>query len=221
MVNINFKLLAVALLCFVSLSGSIAQTAPGQEQAKRKSKVETEYDGKKDETVARIGPFVLWKASQNPLSGEVNYGEVSLSASFSSPGKKIATPKFVTIKIFAASQERGGFEGKGFFGKEYELSVTTDSGPSTFGKMVLLGVTREKAAGNALGTSSLVVVKETIVKPIPFDDFARLARSEKVEIKIGERKFKLKKDHLVAFRDFVSLMEQEGSRTGVEPVSPP
>lgn len=211
MVNISFKLLAVVLLCIVSLSRSTAQTMPGQQQSKRKSKVETAYDGKKDETVARIGPFVLWKASQNPLSGEVNHEEANLFVSFSSPGKTVVTPKFVTIRILATSQERGGFEGKGFFGKERELSVTTDSKPYTFGKMELVGVTRARDAGNALGTANLIILKETIIKAIAFDDFAQIAKSEKVEIKIGDRKFKLKKDHLVAFRDFVSLMEQEGS----------
>lgn len=208
MMNISFKLLAVVFLCVVGLPRGTAQTTPGKQQSERKTKVETEFDGTKNETLTRIGPFVLWKASKNPLSGEVNYGEVALSVSFSSPGKTIATPKFVTIKILATSQERGGFEGQGFFGREYELSVTTDSGPYSFGKMVLLGATREKAAGNALGTSSLIVLKETIVKPIPFDDFARIARSEKVEIKVGSREFKLRKDHLAAFRDLVSITEQ-------------
>lgn len=211
MVSISLKILALVLLCLVSLSHSTAQTTPGQQPSKRKSKVETDYNANKNETVAWIGPFVLWKASQNPLAGEVNYEEVNLFLSFSSPGKKIATPQLVTVKILATSQGRSGFEGKGFFGKEYELSATTDSGPYTFGKMVLLGVARERAAGNALGTSNLVILKETIGKPIPFDDFAHIAQSEKVEIKIGERKFKLKKDHLLAFRNFVSLMEQEGS----------
>lgn len=211
MVNMNVKLLAVVLLSIFSFSGSTAQTTPSQQQSKRKSKVETEYNANRNETVARIGPFVLWKASQNPLSGEVNHEEVNLFISFSSPGTKIATPKFVTIKILATSQERSGFEGKGFFGKEYDLSVTTDAAPYTFGKMVLLGANRESAAGNALGTAKLVILKETIGKPIPFDDFAHIARSEKVEFKIGERKFKLKKDQLVALRDFASLMEQEGS----------
>lgn len=211
MVNISFKLLAVVLLCILSLSRSTAQTTPGQQQSKRKTKVETEYNANRNETVARIGPFVLWKASQNPLSGEVNHEEVDLFVSFSSPGTKIVTPKFVTIKILATSQERGGFEGKGFFGKEYDLSVTTESAPYTFGKMVLLGANRESTAGNALGTSKFVILKETIGKPIPFADFAQIAQSEKVEIKIGERKFKIKKDHLVAFRNFVSLMKEEGS----------
>ena len=212
MVKINFKLLAVVLLCVVSLSrSSAAQSAPGQQQSKGKSKVETEYNGKKDETVARIGPFSLWKASQNPLSGEVNYEEVNLFVSFSSPGKKVVTPKFVTLKVFATSQERAGFEGKGFFGKERELSATTDSGPNTFGKMELVGITRERAPGNALGTANLVILKETIIKAVPFADFAQIARSEKVELKIGERKFKLKKDYLATIKNFLSLMEQEGS----------
>lgn len=211
MVNISFKLLAVVLLCIVSLSRSAAQTAPGQQQQKRKSKVETEFNEKRNETIARIGPFVLWKAAQNPLSGEVNNEEVNLFVSFLSAGQKVVTPKFVTFKIFATSQERAGFEGKGFFGKDRELSVTADSKPYTFGEMASLGSTRERAAGNSLGTANLVILKETVIKPIPFDDFVQIARSEKVEIRIGERKFKLKKDHLVAFRNFVSLMEQEGS----------
>lgn len=211
MVSISFKLFAIVLLCIVSLSRSTAQTTPGQQQQKRKSKIETEFNEKKNESVARIGPFVLWKASQNPLSGEVNYEEVNLFASFTSPGQKIVTPKFVVIRIYATSQERSGFEGKGFFGKERELFVTTDSGPQTFGEMGALASTRERAAGNSLGTAKLVILKETLIKSIPFDDFARIARSEKVEIRIGDRKLKLKKDHLVAFRDFVSLMEQEGS----------
>lgn len=211
MVNISFKLLVLVLLGILSLSQSPAQTAPGQQQAKPKSKVETTFNEKKNETVARIGPFVLWKAAQNPLSGEVNYEEVNLFVSFSSPGKKIATPKFVTIRIFVTSQERSGFEGNGFFGKEPDLSFTADTKPYTFGKMESVRVTRERATGNALGTANLVILKEVIGKSIPLDDFAHIAESEKVEIKIGERKFKLRKDHLVTFRNFVTLMGQEGS----------
>lgn len=75
-----------------------------QQQPKRKTKVETDYDSKKDETTARIGPFALYEPLQNTNSGELDYNRVDLVVSFSYQGKKIAKPKFVNLIVFSSNE---------------------------------------------------------------------------------------------------------------------
>src|ERR1700737_511729 len=75
-------LFVMTILCFAAASQSEAQTCFRSQKPKHKTKVETNYDEKKNETLARIGPFELWRPPENPLSGEINYEHIELSVSF-------------------------------------------------------------------------------------------------------------------------------------------
>jgi hypothetical protein len=55
-----------------------------------------------------------------------------------------------------------------------------------------------------------MLTTEVVRKSIPFVEFAQIAQSKKAEIKLGERKFKITNEHLEAFRNFVTLMKQQG-----------
>src|SRR5690349_13041176 len=98
------------LLCVSASIGGSAQTDAGAQKTKRKTKVETRYDEKRGETLATIGPFELWKPPQNSVNGEINYESIDLSVSFTYPGRKIVTPKSVTLLVFTSSEGDAQFE---------------------------------------------------------------------------------------------------------------
>lgn len=203
--NIQLKLLFVIPLCLLALSSSYAQTTTSQQKPKSKTKVETTYNEQKNETTARIGPFVVWEPPDNTISGEMNYERVDLSVSFSYPGKIIVRPRIVTIVL--SSTSHGGPQ----FVRNRGLSATTESGRYDFDEAEIIGSSSGRAPRYALpGSASILLGQEALRKTVPFDDFASIARSKKVTIKLGDRKFKLTKQHLEAFRNFVLLMEQEG-----------
>lgn len=200
--NIEIKLLIVVLL---SLSQwSLAQTNAGRQKEKRKTKVETNYDEKRNETVARIGPFELYRPLQSTVSGELNFERVDMTVLFSYPGKKIAKPRFVTMMIFSTTENGPEFD------KKRDLVVLTNTGQYNLGEMEFLGTGQSRVARIPMGPVNLVIVNEVLKKSIPFDDFAQIARSDKAQMKIGNRKFKLEKEYLEAFKNFAALMEQEG-----------
>ncbi|HYG82880.1 MAG TPA: hypothetical protein VD861_20960 [Pyrinomonadaceae bacterium] len=201
--NVPTKLLLAVLLCLTAHARGFAQAGAGKQEKKQKTKVETNYDESKGETTARIGPLELFKPPKNSVSGEMDYEQVDMTVAFSYPGKRIAKPKSVTLMVFAASERGARFE------KRRDLSIKTDSGTYDLGEMELVG----KGEGHLpkrIGGAGVFVVREIVRKSIPFDEFASIAKSERAEMKIGSRKFKLEKSQLVAFRNFVSLMEQEG-----------
>lgn len=202
--KIPVKLFAVTLLCISTLMSSHVPTGAWQQQAKRKTKVETNYDEKKNETIARIGPFELYKPLQSTVSGELNFESVDMSVLFSYSGKKIVKPKFVTLMLFSSSENGPEFD------KKRDLVVLTNSGQYNLGEMEIIGTGQGRVSKIALGPANLILVREVLRKSIPFDDFAHIARSEKAQMKVGNRKFKLQKDQLEAFKNFASLMEQEG-----------
>jgi hypothetical protein len=108
--------------------------------------------------------------------------------------------------IFSTSEKTGAFESQaiGDFEKRRAFSVFTASGRHDFGEMEMVG------SGKGQGISKGFLVREVLKKDLPLNDFEQIAESEKAEIKIGDRKFKLTKQHLEAFRNFVSLMKEEG-----------
>ena len=195
------KTLIIALIFVFTPSWSLAQTGAGQQNPKPKTKVHTEYIKQKDETLVRILPLELWKPPVISGSGEMNYESVYLVTQFSYPGKKIVKPKFVTLELLVTTQYGPSY------GANIVLAVSTESGQFNFGVMEL--VRTEKSS--LPDSHGFVPVFEDFSKSIPFDDFVHIAQSQKVEMKLSDRrKLKLEKSHLKALKDFVTLMEQEG-----------
>ena len=201
--NILMKLLVAVLFCLPVLTRSVAQNNASR-QTGSKTKVETSYDEKKGETIARIGPFELYRPPQNSVSGELNFERIDLTVSFSYPGKRIAKPLSVMLVVFAASEGGARFE------KKRDLSFKTDSGQYDLGEMEFVGKGEGYVQTNVSRGQREILVSEVLRKSIPFDQFAQIAKSGTAEIKIGRSKLRLEKKHLEAFRNFVYLMEQEG-----------
>lgn len=206
------KLFAFVLLTVLVFSWSHVQSKGAHQKPNRKTRVETKYDENKKETIASVGPLILWKPPANSVSGQINYEQVDLLVSFNYPGKRIVTPNAVTITLLSTSQGTGGFasQARGQFEKSRELSVSTESAQYQFGEMELLSINRGHVTTNISSGEGAVLVREVIRKSIPFDEFSQITQSSKAEIKIGRRKFKLQKEHLEAFRNFLSLMKEEG-----------
>jgi hypothetical protein len=196
--------LFVALLCVSTPVGGSAQTGAGTHKTKHKTQVEAKYDERRDETLAAVGPFEVWRPPENPLSGEINYERIDLSVSFTYPGKRIVKPKSVTLMLYTSSEGGAQFE------KNRRLSFSTNAGQYDLGDAEYLGKGEGRVAKKALGTANTPLVREVLRKSIPFEDFSHIAQSEKADLKIGGRKIRLEKKHLEAFRNFVLLMEQEG-----------
>jgi hypothetical protein len=193
------------MLCILVLE-PYAQSPGGPQKPKRKTKVETVYNKTKDETIARTGPLELWKPPNNSVSGELNVERVQLFLSFKYPGRKILTPRIVSVFIDSTSQKTGNFENQaiGDFEKKRALTFITSTGRYDFGEMET--VDRVKGQGISRG----FLVYEMLQKDLPLDQFTQIAQTEKAEIRIGDRKFKLTKVHLEAFRNFLALMREEG-----------
>ena len=145
--------LFVALLCVSTPVGGSAQTGGGTHKTKHKTKVEAEYDGKRDETLATVGPFEMWKPPQNPLTGEINYESIDLSVSFTYPGKRIVKPKFVTLMLYTSSEGGARFE------KNRRLTFSTNAGQYDFGDAEYIERGEGRVAKKALGTANTPLVR--------------------------------------------------------------
>ena len=200
----SIKFLVSLCLLLLTHSVSFGQVLPDQ-PAKRKTKVHTLFDSSKNRTTAIIGPFELWKPPHNPVSGDLNFEELSLIVSFSYPDKKVVTPKTVELAIDSSSH------GRELFKKHRQLVLELDSQHFAWGEMELIGsnshYVQTRVSPPLTGAQ---VFYERLKKEISLEQFLLIANSKKAQMKLGGRKYPLNKDHLEAFRNFVLLMRQEG-----------
>jgi hypothetical protein len=197
------RVILFLLLCFAPAS-SYSQTPAASPNPKHKTKVETKYDRQQNETYARVGPLELYNPSGISTAG-LNTEHIELFISFTYPGKKIVTPGTVMLTVHSAMMGRNQFE------HERNISVLTDSGNHDFGDLELVSSDQSRViTGNAYPLVAATVYREEVRKEIPFDDFARIAEAKTVQIKLADWKFQLAKEHLEAFRNFLTLMKQQG-----------
>ena len=195
------RVILILLLLFVAPASGYSQTPAASPNPKHKTKVETSYDARMNVTCALIRLELY-----NPSGiAEASYERVHLLISFSYPGKKIVTPQTVTLSVYSAMTGRKQFQ------YERNISVLTDSGNHDFGDLEVLSSDQTRV--NTGGSYPLVaetVYREVVRKDIPFDDFAQIAQAKTAQIKLAGRKFKLPKEHLEAFQNFLKLMQQQG-----------
>lgn len=198
------RLFAVLLVCLFAPVCNYAQTPSPSPNPKHKTKVETKYDARKNETEARIGPLELWKPPSGVSAG-LNYERVDLFIYFSYPGKKIVTPKTVTFLVFSYTIAGTLFD------KERNISILTDSRNHDLGDLEIVSKSQSRVStGDAYPLTMATLNTEQARKAIPFDDFAQIAQAKTAQLKLADRKFKIAKEHLEAFRNFLLLMQQQG-----------
>lgn len=198
------KVVFILLLFVCAQSSGYPQTPSASPVPKHKTKVETRYDAQKNETHARIGPLELYHPPSG-ISAGLNYERVDLFLSFSYSGKKIVTPRTVTLTVYSVTVARNQFE------HERNISVLTDSGNHDFGDLEVLSTDISRVnTGDAYPLVAATLHNEVVKKSIPFDDFARIAQAKIAQIKLADRKFKITKENLDAFQNFLKLMQQQG-----------
>jgi len=198
------RLIAILLFCGFAAVWSYSQTPSSSPTPKHKTKVETKYDAHKNETELRVGPLELWKPPTIPASGELSFEKVELFVYFTHPGKKIITPTSVTLLVFSFSQWGAQLE------KRPGISISTDSANYNLGDVEIVSINKGRVMTRISPPATDILTTEVVRKSLPFDDFAQIAQAKKAEIKLGDRKFKFTSEHFETFRNFVTLMKQQG-----------
>jgi len=177
-------LLILAFAFAVSILAQSVKPPPAKFKLKHKSRISSSYDKFKDQTIVRVGPYVL--------TGTMDYVMTSsqffMMGAFTFEGQKLDNPVGnATIAFLSKSKDWK-------FLKDRSLYALAD------GERLDLG-TAEHDSDVRLGGLS-----ESLAVSVPYDTFVKIANGTNVEMKLGTKEFKLKDEHLEGFRDLASRM---------------
>src|SRR5688572_5734126 len=167
-----------------------AALGTGQVPLKHDGKIETNYDGFKDETVVALGRMVVTCEAVRGLQSTLKGVCVSLQASLHCPGKQLDHVRRATIRLT--------FEAKNWDSRhpadERELRAVADGETISLGRMRLLsqGVSEGWFAEDT---------KETLEVSVPYESFLKLARAGYVELSVGKTSFAMREKNIAALRD--------------------
>ena len=157
---------------------------------RRKTKVDLKYDKGKDLTTVRL-PISLWEGLNHTDS-------VNFDVAFTYPGHKIVTPKTVRLLFYGSNDS--GIE----FAIDPRLIFVIDDVRVDLGKMKMVHHSVETRGEYSLRSF------QVFDHSISYDDFVRIAKANKVEIELDDRKYNVLSKHLQSIRDFAELMTQSG-----------
>ncbi len=175
----QYFLFSTLLLAFLSDMPQ-AQTP---HKFRNQKKFTQEYDKFRDVTYWHVGSFSLSEGMSSALNGE----NVWMSAAFAYPGTALSTPVEKIGLIFTTSTKEW------LFLNSRELFMIVDGERMSFGE------------GNRSSSIGHGGVFETLAFLIDSESFKKIGSAKKVEILVGPRQYKLKDEHLEAFRDLLSL----------------
>lgn len=138
------------------------------------------YQEFKDRSVARNQRISLFK-------NEIGWGNIS--ASFISNGKTLITPSKITINLFIAAKDRTYVD-------DTRLAINID------GKKLFNGDS-ELTDGRTNGRD----VYSSLKVEVSLEEFKKLAKAKRIELKVGPTQFELTNETIGGFRDLVSLIE--------------
>ena len=176
----------VLLLSFGSAATTQYEEAGLKQQIKKfknSRRFLVKYDKFKDRTVVRVGPFGLTGSMEYALTNTM----IGILAGFGYEGAAIQK----SVEAFSL-----GFT---YSGKEWEFLKDRDVYALVDGERMQLGKA-DRASDINLGS-----VEELLSVSMDTATFNKIANAKVVEIKVGNREFKLKNEHLQAFRDLESL----------------
>lgn len=143
------------------------------------------YDKFKDITDVSVGPFAI-----SPVKGSV----LGMNAEFSFAGQTVQEDVSVVSLVFSSYS---AFRGAGWtFVDHRDLYGIID------GERLELG---EGAWKSHIGNLS----SEELVFTLPIATLRKIAEAKTVELKVGLVELKLKEEHLIAFRDLLSLTKRQ------------
>ena|SRR5205085_1046224 len=178
---------ALLMLCLYSLASGQKPVRPeAAKHFRNANRFAERYDKFHDRTIVTVGPFVMSGGTELFMTNRMFY----MLAGFSYQGQKLEhAPDQFVLGFSVEGGERFTFL------KDQEVIVLAD------GERFQLG--------NADRDSDFYFssVKESLLVSVPKDTFEKIGKAKSVEIKVGPKVFKLKDEHLEAFRDLASLAE--------------
>jgi hypothetical protein len=179
----------IILLCVTFAAQTIGtcqsiDPPPSKLKLKHKSRVAMRYDRFKDLTTVTVGPYFLSSGMDLVMTNS----RFELLASFTYNGQKLQRPvERATIGFLSSSKDWK-------FLRDQSVYVLAD------GQRFDLGSAERDSDLRTGGVSEILVVN------VPFETFAKIANSTKVEMRFGSKEIKLKDEHLEGFRDLSSRM---------------
>ena len=151
---------------------------------KHKSRIGFKYDKFKDQTTVRVGPYFMTGGMEYAMTNS----QFEMIAAFSVPGQKLVKPVgSVTLAFESKSKEWK-------FLNERNLYALVNGERLNLGEAVRDSDVRRGGVSEFLSVS------------VPYETFIKIANGKTVEMKLGEKEFKLKDEHLEGFRDLASRM---------------
>jgi hypothetical protein len=193
------KLSYLALVLFglffidvVSYSQAVKLTPPPKGKYKFDGKIETTYDGTKDETMVFFKPIRIESAEWPSWEGTtvVNTEGLAISMYFTYTGQRLVTPSWIGIGFLSSTTNPEEYT-------DYVLSFLVD------GKAIALGAVNVLKKGG-IRTPQGLIVREIFESRIPYEQFLILANAKKSKFRIGAKEFNLDKQQLEAIRDLAS-----------------
>ena len=159
-----------------------------QKEVKHGGKIETKYDGFNYETVLRLKKM---KVTCDGFKDKFKDACVSMEIALHCPGTQLNYVRNVTVQLFFENKDWVHFHGP----DQRDLSVVIDSETLRLGKM-------QRANTQTPGTwdTKLEVLEATI----PYDAFKKIAKSDSVEIQVGQSAFELREKNRLALRELGS-----------------
>jgi hypothetical protein len=147
-----------------------------------------DYDKFKDSTHVSVGPFNIGSDSEYVFSN----ARLGMQADFFFSGQVLNDFVQDIYLVFHSG------------GRKLRFSDHRDLFAIVDGQRMELGQ-GERSSDVLRGGS----VSETLIFKVPTDTFNKIANAKAVEMKVGPTELKLKDEHLIAFRDLLSLMKEE------------
>lgn len=158
-------------------------------QTRRKTKIDVKYDKKKDVSTVRLEELVLWKSP-------VGFQQVTMSVSFDYPKRVIVTPKTVSLRFRAVTDDRSPFLGE-------KLEAMVDGVRAELGKF-------KDFDSRSLTPTRGQFLFDKVDNSISYADFVKLAQARSLTMIVASKDYKLSVEQMQMLRDFLEVMQAEG-----------
>ena len=199
--------LALILLCGAAASllahapeaaaqKATATAVPPPAVIKHGGKIEMKYDGFNLETVVALKKMQVTCGSGKGFKDISKDVCVSLAVWLHCPGQQLDFVRRARVQFIFEAEEWD----RRHTPAERGLTVVADGETLRFGSMSLVS--------NEVGSGLLVdKAKEVLEISIPYDAFAKIARAESVEVRVGSDAFPLRDKNVAALRDLNSRVK--------------
>ena len=184
------------LVAHAPLAAAQKAAAPAPAVVKHGGTIEMKYDGFNYETVVALRKMQVTCGSGKGFKDISKDVCVSLAVWLHCPGQQLDFVRRARVQIIFEAEEWD----RRHTPAERGLTVVADGETLRFGSMSLVS--------NGVGSGLLVdKSKEVLEISIPYDAFAKIARADSVEVRVGPDAFPLRDKNVAALRDLNSRVK--------------